>query len=235
MIFGDCETFRFQAFIISFATLATGGFFSEPSLATFTAAQQIIVIIFMYLAGINFSLYFLVVTKKTKKALVDTEFVWYTIIMIAGVLAITLNLYLTGHQFATFGETLRASAFAGASAMTSTGFAAFDYNQWPLFSQGLMLLLMFIGGCAGSTGGGLKVSRVVILFRSLKAYIKRKMHPRSVNTTFFNKKEVGDEIIRDLCLFRRVYCDLCSLFAHCFHGIHHRLRNCVRIGYNGHS
>lgn len=192
----------FQACIISFGTLATGGFsFLNSSLATFTAAQQIIVIIFMYLAGINFSLFFLVVTKKTKKALADTELIWYTIIMAATVVIITANLYITGHQFANFGETLRASAFAGVSAMTSTGFAAFDYNQWPLFTRGLMLLVMFIGGCAGSTGGGIKVSRVVILVKSLRLYIKKKMHPRSINVTFFNKQMVSDEIIKDILVY----------------------------------
>ncbi len=192
----------FQAFIISFGTLATGGFsFLNSSLATFTAAQKIIVIVFMYLAGVNFSLFFLVVTKKTKKALKDTELIWYTIIMVVAVLLITLNLYLTGNQFETFGETLLSSAFAGVSAMTSTGFAAYNYNLWPVFSQGLMILLMFVGGCAGSTGGGIKVSRVVVLFKSLKLYIKKKMHPRSVNVAFFNQKELGDSIIHDILFY----------------------------------
>ena len=192
----------FESFIISFGTLATGGFsFLNTSLATLTSAQQIITIVFMYLAGINFSLFFLVVTKRTKKALADTEFIWYTIIMVASVLLITANLYISGHQFATFGETLKQSAFAGVSAMTSTGFAAFDYNKWPLFSQGLMILLMFVGGCAGSTGGGLKVSRVVVLFKSLRLYIKKKIHPRSVNVTFFNKKVVGEDVIRDILIY----------------------------------
>lgn len=192
----------FQAFIISFGTMATGGFsFLSTSLATFTAAQQIIVIIFMYLAGVNFSLFFLVVTGRLRKAVADTELIWYTIIMVGSVLIITLNLYVSGHQFATFGETLRASAFAGVSAMTSTGFAAFDYNQWPLFTQGLMILLMFIGGCAGSTGGGIKVSRVVILMKSLKLYIKKKMHPRSVNVEFFNQKEISDDVMHDILYY----------------------------------
>lgn len=192
----------FQAFLISFATLATGGFsFLNTSLATFTAAQQIIVIIFMYIAGINFSLFFLVITKRTKKALVDTEFIWYTIIMAAAVLLITLNLYLSGNSHASFGDTLREGAFAGVSAMTSTGFAAFDYNKWPLFSQALMILVMFIGGCAGSTGGGLKVSRIIILWKSVRLYLRKKMHPRAVNVSFFNRKPVSDEVIKDILLY----------------------------------
>ncbi len=192
----------FESFIISFGTLATGGFsFLNTSLATFTSAQMIIVTVFMYLAGINFSLFFLVVTKRTRKALADTEFIWYTIIMVAGIAMITANLYMTGNAFPTFGETLKQSAFASVSAMTSTGFGAFDYNQWPLFSQGLMLLLMFIGGCAGSTGGGIKVSRIVLIFKAVKHYIKEKMHPRSVTTIFFNRKEVNDEIMRGILIY----------------------------------
>ena len=192
----------FDSFIISFGTLATGGFsYLNTSLATFTAAQQIIVIVFMYLAGINFSLFFLVVTKRTKKAIADTEFIWYTIIMAAGIALITLNLYLSGNAFPTFGETLTQTAFAGVSAMTSTGFAAFDYNQWPLFSQALMILLMFVGGCAGSTGGGLKVSRVVLAFKSVHLYIREKRHPRSINAVKFNKKEVGDDVMKGILIY----------------------------------
>lgn len=192
----------FHAFLISFATLATGGFsFLNSSLATFTAAQQIIVIIFMYLAGINFSLFFLILTKKTKKAFADTELIWYTIIMAATICLITLNLYLSGNQFETFGDTLRESAFAGVSAMTSTGFSAFDYNKWPLFSQALMIMVMFVGGCAGSTGGGIKVSRIVLLFKAFRLYLRRKIHPRTVNVAFFNRKEVSDDIIKDILIY----------------------------------
>lgn len=192
----------FESFIISFGTLATGGFsFLNSSLAAFTAAQKVIVIVFMYLAGINFSLFFLVVTKKTRKALADTELIWYTVIMAAGIALITLNLYLSGHQEATFGETLVQSAFAGVSVMTSTGFSAFDYNQWPLFSRGLMILLMFVGGCAGSTGGGIKVSRIVLAFKSVRLFIREKIHPRSVNLVKFNKKEVGDGVMKGIMIY----------------------------------
>ena len=192
----------FEAFIISFGTLATGGFsFLNTSLTTFTAAQKIIVIVFMYLAGINFSLFFLVVTGRVKKALADTEFLWYTLIMAAGIALITLNLYLSGKQYGTFGQTLLETSFGGVSAMTSTGFAAFDYNRWPLFSRGLMILLMFVGGCAGSTGGGLKVSRVVLAFKSVRLYIREKRHPRSVNVAKFNKKEAGDDVMKGIMVY----------------------------------
>ena len=196
----------FQAFIISFGTLATGGFsFLNSSLAAFTSAQQIIVIIFMYLAGINFSLFFLIVTRKAGKALRDTELIWYTIIMVGSILLITANLYINGQAFETFGETLKQSAFAGVSAMTSTGFAAFDYNKWPLFSQGLMILLMFIGGCAGSTGGGIKVVRIVMMVKAVRLFIKEKLSPRSVSSAFFNKKEVSEELLRSVILYFAVF------------------------------
>ena len=196
----------FESFIISFGTLATGGFsFLNSSLATFTVAQQIIVIVFMYLAGINFSLFFLVVTGRTKKALADAEFLWYTLIMTAGIVLITVNVYFFGQHYETFGETLLHSAFGGVSAMTSTGFVAYDYNQWPLFSQGLMILLMFVGGCAGSTGGGLKVSRVVLACKSARLYLREKRHPRSVNVIKFNKKEVGEDVMKGILIYFLIF------------------------------
>lgn len=197
----------FDSFIISFGTLATGGFsLLNTSLATYTVAQHIIVIIFMFIAGINFSLFFLVVTKKTRKALLDTEFLWYVAIMIISILLVTLNLHFSASSFGSFGENLRQGAFASVSAMTSTGFASFDYNQWPLFTKGLMILLMFVGASAGSTGGGIKVSRIIILARSVKAYIKEKMHPRSVNTVFFNRQAISESAIKGILIYLAIFC-----------------------------
>ncbi len=197
----------FDSFIISFGTLATGGFsLLNTSLATYTVAQHIIVIIFMFIAGINFSLFFLVVTKKTRKALLDTEFLWYVAIMIISILLVTLNLHFSASSFGSFGEDLRHGAFASVSAMTSTGFASFNYNQWPLFTKGLMILLMFIGASAGSTGGGIKVSRIIILARAVKAYIKEKMHPRSVNTVFFNRQAISESAIKGILMYLAIFC-----------------------------
>ncbi|MCQ2529937.1 MAG: TrkH family potassium uptake protein [Lachnospiraceae bacterium] len=196
----------FESFLISFGTLATGGFsYLNSSLASFTVAQQAIVTVFMILAGMNFGLFFLTVTGKIKKAITDSELITYISVFVVISLAITLNVYLTRGQFDTFGQALHQSLFAGASALTSTGFAAYDYNLWPWFSKGLLLLAMFIGGCAGSTAGGIKVSRFIIMAKSVKKYLKEKLHPRSVNVVKYNKKAVEDDVVGGILIYFGIF------------------------------
>lgn len=192
----------FHATLISFGTLATGGFsYLNSSLAAFTASQQVIVEVFMVLAGINFSLYFLVVTGKVKKVLKDLELRWYLIILAAGSVLISLNVYFTRDQFTEFGEAFHQSAFAVISGMTSTGFAAYDYNLWPGFSQVILLILMFVGGCAGSTGGGIKVSRFVLAFKGLRGRIRETVNPKGTYNVKYNGKTVPENILRSTFLY----------------------------------
>ncbi|MCF0229256.1 MAG: TrkH family potassium uptake protein [Parasporobacterium sp.] len=187
----------FQSTLISFGTLATGGFsYLNSSLAAFTVAQQIIVEVFMLLAGINFSLYFLVLTGKTRKVLKDIELRWYLIIVFAATAMISANVFFAGRQFDTPGEAIHQSVFAVLSSLTSTGFSACDYNMWPGFSQVLIVMLMFIGGCAGSTAGGIKVSRFVLLFKSLKNSILESVNPKRVRSVRYNDKTVPEPVIK---------------------------------------
>ena len=163
----------FHSTLISFGTLATGGFsYMNSSLAAMTTAQQVIVEVFMVLAGVNFSLYFLVITGKVKKVFKDIELRWYLLVILLVTVLVSWNVYLTGNQFSSLGETIHQSAFAVISAITSTGFVTCDYNLWPAFSKMLLVMIMFVGGCAGSTAGGIKVSRFVLVFKSLKRNIR---------------------------------------------------------------
>lgn len=192
----------FQATLISFGTLATGGFsYLNTSLAAVTPVQQVIVIVFMVLAGINFSLYFLVITGKIKKALKDVELHWYLIIMGFASLLVFMNVHFTWKQFDSLGEAVRQSVFAVVSAMTSTGFGAYDYNLWPAFSKVIMVILMFVGGCAGSTGGGIKVSRFVLMMKSLRGRIRESVNPKGTYYVKYNGKTVQDSVIRSCALY----------------------------------
>lgn len=196
----------FESFLISFGTLATGGFsFLNSSLAAFTTAQQAIVIVFMILAGCNFSLFFFIATGKFKKALTDSELICYISILVIVSALIAINVNALCSQYNTFGEALHQSIFATVSAMTSTGFGAADYSSWPGFSKGLILLVMFIGGCAGSTAGGIKVSRFMILVKAIKKYLKEKIHPRNVSVVKYQKKEVEDEVVRGILVYFGIF------------------------------
>ena len=184
----------FNSLLVSFATMGTGGFpYLNSSLMELAWAQQTIVTVFMFVAGVNFSLYFLVATGKGLSAIKDEEFRWYAVIYVVSVVIITLNVYLNG-KFETVAEAIHHVAFGVASVITTTGFASCDMDLWPWFSKGLLLLIMFIGACAGSTAGGIKVSRFALMIKNCRAYLRKMMHPRSVNVVRFNKKEVQSDV-----------------------------------------
>ncbi|MBQ9814165.1 MAG: TrkH family potassium uptake protein [Lachnospiraceae bacterium] len=184
----------FNSFLISFATMGTGGFsYLNTSLMDMTWAQQTIATVFMLLAGLNFSLYFLIATGKGISAIKDEEFRWYAAIYVIATVVITVNVYMTG-KFETLAEAIHHVAFGVASVITTTGFVSCDMDLWPWFSKGLLLLIMFIGACAGSTAGGLKVSRFAIMIKSCRRYLRKMMHPRSVSVLRFNKKELPKDV-----------------------------------------
>jgi trk system potassium uptake protein TrkH len=201
-----CKLDVYKSFLISFGTLATGGFSPlNSSLASFTYAQQVVVIVFMVLAGCNFALFFLVVTGKFRKAITDSELIGYLVTTAVVVILISLNVYMVREQFDTFGEAFHQSCFAAVSALTSTGFAAYNYNLFPWFSKALLLMVMFIGGCAGSTAGGIKVSRWQIMIKAVRRYLRERIHPRSVNVVKFNKKEVEDEVVGGILIYFAIF------------------------------
>jgi Cation transport protein. len=192
----------FDALTLTFGTAGTGGFaIKNDSLASYTYYQQAVITIFMFLFGVNFNVYFLMTMKKFKDALKCEEFKWYTIIVVTAIVLISLN---TGGITGFFGA-VHDAAFQVSSIITTTGYATLDFNYWPTFSKVILVILMFIGACAGSTGGGIKVSRIVMLFKSICNEISYQMHKRSVKVLKFEGKKVSNDILHSVHVYFAVY------------------------------
>ena len=157
---------------------------------------------FMLLFGINFNLYYLIIIRRFKTALKSTELWVYLGIVLTSVLLITWDLY---SAYGGIGDSLRLSYFQVSSLITTSGFATADFNLWPQLSRGIIFLLLFLGGCAGSTAGGLKLSRVVILFKLILREIKRLIHPRSVNAVEFEGKPVDQQTLSSVATYFAFY------------------------------
>lgn len=193
----------FDSLIISFGTAGTGGFGHKfDSLAGFSTYVQVITTIFMILFGINFNVYFLLLFKKPKQALKSEEARYYLGIIALFIILIVWNVL---PMFETFADALKHVAFQVASIITTTGFSTTNFDQWPEFSKGLLVALMFIGACAGSTGGGIKVSRFVILFKTLKKEIQQIIHPRSIKIIRFEGKPVEHNVLRSINTYFAAY------------------------------
>lgn len=159
----------------------------SSSCATYSPYIQTVTTIFMLLFGVNFSVYFLLITRKFKSALTSSELWTYLGIFALAVLAISLNV---SKSFPTYGQAVHHTAFTVSSIMTTTGYATVDFNLWPEFSRVILCILMVVGACAGSTGGGFKVSRVVILARYAKNEMQKLVHPRTVKVVKVDGKVV---------------------------------------------
>lgn len=193
----------FDSLCISFGTTGTGGFgIKNDSMAGYAPALQNIVTIFMFLSGINYTFYFLLLSKKLKDAFHMEEVRWYLCIALAAVAAI---IYDTRHLYATLGETIRHAFFQVSSVMTSTGYATTDYDLWPAMSKTIIVVLMFIGACAGSTSGGMKVSRLIILFKTIKKELSLIIHPREVRKIRMDGHVVAHNTLRSANVFLVIY------------------------------
>lgn len=193
----------FDALCIAFGTAGTGGFgVLNSSMGSYSPFLQAVTTVFMMLFGVNFSFYFLVLYRKAKDAFSMEEVHWYFGIYFGAVFLITACLSVQGggvlHNF-------HHAAFQAASIMTTTGFSTLDFNLWPSFSKAILLMLMFIGACAGSTGGGMKVSRVIIYLKSVKREMAALIHPRSVKVTKLEGKVVDDAMMRSVFAFLSAY------------------------------
>ncbi len=182
----------FEALIHSFGTAGTGGFSVRPeSIGAYSPYIVWVVTVFMLLFGVNFNLYFLMLVKKFRAAFGSEELKIYFGIVGVSIAVITANtLKIAGN----FSDALRNAAFQVASIATTTGYATTDFNLWPGLSKMILLLLMFVGGCAGSTAGGLKVARVAILVKSARRELAKLLHPRSVSSVRFEKKPLDDSV-----------------------------------------
>ena len=193
----------FDTLCLTFGTAGTGGFgVLNSSVAGYTTFQQAVITVFMMLFGVNVSFYFLLLYKKAKDAFSMEEVRWYFVIYFGAVLLITVNL---AGQAGSVLEHFHHAAFQAASIMTTTGFSTVDFNLWPQLSKAVLLLLMFIGACAGSTGGGMKVSRIVVYMKSIKREMAALIHPRSVKVMKLEGKAVDSAMLRSIFSFLSAY------------------------------
>lgn len=193
----------FDSICITFGTAGTGGFgIKNDSMGSYSAYLQIVVTVFMAIFGVSFNIYFMLLMKKFKAALKDEELRVYLGIMVVSIVLITINIY---NSFASVGEALRHASFTVSSIMTSSGYATTNYDLWPQFSRSIITVLMLIGASAGSTGGGIKVIRVIILVKSGYRELRRLLHPRSVMLVRLNKQVLSESTIRAVNIYMTAY------------------------------
>ena len=178
----------FESVLHAFGTAGTGGFgIKRDSIASYSPYLQWVITVFMFLFGVNFNLYYLLLARKFRAAAQCSECWYYSAIALASTAMIAINIFPI---YGSVADAVRHSAFQVSSIMTTTGYTTADFNLWPQFSKGLLLLLMLVGACAGSTGGGLKVSRAVMLFKMIGGEVRKLLHPRSVSSVRFEGKTV---------------------------------------------
>lgn len=192
-----------EAVCTAFGTAGTGGFgIKNDSLAGYSPYLQNVTTVFMALFGINFSCYYLLLIGNFRSVFKDEELRMYLGILLGATLLIAWN--LRGF-YPTLGETFRHAAFQVSSIMTTTGFATTDFGRWPAFSQSILLLLMVIGACAGSTGGGLKCARALLLFKGLKRNIHQVLHHRRVQAIRINDQVVEEKVLDNANAYLSAY------------------------------
>lgn len=193
----------FEAVCHAFGTAGTGGFgLKNDSFAGYSPYLQNVTTVFMILFGVNFSCYYLLLLRQWRSVFRDEELRAYFGIILASVALLVWN--LRGF-YGTLGETVRHAAFQVASIITTTGYATTDFDLWPSFSRTILLCLMVVGACAGSTGGGLKVARLLLLFKALKRNILQMLHPRKVQVVRNNGKAVDEKIIENTNAYLAAY------------------------------
>lgn len=181
----------YDSLIHTFGSIGTGGFSNyNASIAHFDSLYiEIVIIVFMLLAGTNFTLYYYALRGHWRDFFSDGEFRWYLLIFGSAMLLITLNLWLSS-TYDSIGQSIRFSFFQSASIMTTTGFGSADFDLWPTFSKMILFILMFIGGSSSSTSGGMKVVRIMIIFKLIKRGIAVRLHPRAVISIKINEKAI---------------------------------------------
>ncbi len=198
----------YDSLIHTFGTVGTGGFgIKNDSMAGYSPYLQWVVTIFMLLSGVNFNLYYLILRKRYRQAVLSEELWVYLGIVFIAVGLITLNI---APLYETAAETLRQAAFQVSSVLTTTGYATTDFDLWPNLSKTILFLLMFIGGCAGSTAGGLKVSRLVLLVKMGRRELHQLLHPRAVRVLKFEGKPLDNSTSRSVGTYFGLYC-LCFM------------------------
>ncbi|MBQ9610929.1 MAG: TrkH family potassium uptake protein [Lachnospiraceae bacterium] len=193
----------FESSTMIFGTVGTGGFsIFNDSAASLTPAQQWIIAIFMTLGAVNYTTYYLLLMGHVKKAFAIEEVRLYFIFIIVSVVLISINIT---HLYCSMSEVLRHAYFQVSSVITTAGFASTDFNIWPTFSKTVLLVIMLIGGCSGSTAGGFKVSRLIILMKAIKRELQKVIHPNMKKIIYMDNHVLSDETLRSANVFAAVY------------------------------
>lgn len=194
----------FDSFCIAFGTAGTGGFaIKNSSMGGYSYFLQTVVTVFMFLFGVNFSLYYMLLLRKFKAVFKNEELRLYFGIAAGSIILIAINI---SRMYNTVYEAVHHAAFQVVSIMTTTGYGTVDFEQWPAFSKAILLSLMFIGASAGSTGGGLKVSRVLLLMKSIRRTIRKALHPRRVQPVYMDGRAVSEEVCDNVNAYLAIYC-----------------------------
>ena len=199
-----CKIPLFDSVTAAFSTAGTGGFaVKNASIAAYNnLPAEIVISVFMLLFGINFNLFYLLLIKQVKRVLKSEELWVYLGIVAVSTLVIAADIYpLLG----SFGEALRQSGFQVASTITTTGFVTADFNKWPTLSQFILVLLMFVGACAGSTGGGLKIGRIIMLAKAGVRELRRAINPKSVKCIKLEGAVLERETVSNTCVYFMIY------------------------------
>lgn len=193
----------FESMTLTFGTVGTGGFgLLNSSIGSYNVAVQIIITVFMLICSVNFIVYYLLLVRKPKEALLNEELRYFLIIVFGASLLITLNIQ---DSIGGFFKAFQTAIFQVASIISTSGFSTVDFNYWPEFSRTILFLLMLLGACAGSTGGGFKVSRLIILIKSIKSEVMAVVHPRSVRKVRSDGRVVADETVKRVLVYLAVY------------------------------
>ena len=194
----------FDSLVHAFGTAGTGGFgIKADSIASYNHYLQWVITIFMFLFGVNFNVFYFILIGRFRTAFRNAELICYFGLALVSAAVIAVNIF---PQYGSVSDSIRLSAFQVSSIMTTTGYATADFNTWPIFSKTVLLILMFIGACAGSTGGGLKISRLLLLFKMFGRERKRLVHPRAVSIAKMDGKRVDDATLHGTGNYLAIYC-----------------------------
>ncbi len=194
----------FDSIVTSFSTAGTGGYaILNNSIEGYNSLYaEMVIAVFMLIFGVNFNLYYMILIKQGKQALKSEELRWYVGIIVSSVLVIAISLIATKYSV---GDAFRHAFFQVSSIITTTGFSSVNFDTWPMLPKMVLVMLMIIGACAGSTGGGIKVSRLAILVKSGLRDIKKALNPRSVETVKMDKHTVEESVVKGVSVFFGTY------------------------------
>ena len=201
LLFGGLSVY--ESFFYALGTAGTGGFgIFGTSLASYSPYVQWVVTAFMLLFGVNFNLYYLILIKKFKRAICSEELWIYIGVVVTTAVLLCVNVY---HLYPTLAETIRTVFFQVAAVITTTGYSTVNFAEWPTFAKGIIFLLFFSGGCAGSTAGGLKLSRIIIMVKSVRRHLRMMLHPREVVPAKFEGKPIDESVRHNVATYFLLY------------------------------